>query len=55
MSGPHPQLDRLAIAKYYGFNKRNRRKISKLTPQLIEQLRLCRSEEARRLILGVSK
>ena len=40
------------IAKFYGLGRRRR---MRLTPKLVEQLRLCKSEEARRLILGVSR
>ena len=52
MSRPK-QDEKYAIAKHYGITSRRLR--GELTPKFIEQLRRCKSEAARRLLLGVSR
>ena len=51
MSFPGNEMKR-AIAEHYGLTPKMQKC---LTDRFIEQLRLCKSEESRRILLGVSK
>jgi hypothetical protein len=52
--GRKPDLERMAWMERVGW-PRTAKHIQQMTPKLMDQLRRCKSDEARRLLLGVSK